>query len=81
MNENPVTSAVASTDLEAEIIPCKRLRTKMYYVLGRQAVNLKVSSPTSQYWCSRTATVIGPDDVCCSPELCAPNRACYEPEE
>ena len=79
MNENPAT--VASPDLEPEIIPCKRLRTKMYYVLGRQAVNLKVSSPTSQYWCSRTATVIGPDDVCCSPELCAPHRACYEAGE
>ena len=81
MNENPATEAVASIDPEPDIIPCKRLRTKMYYVLGRQAVNLKVSSPTSQYWCSRTATVIGPDDVCCSPELCAPNRACYEPTE
>jgi hypothetical protein len=53
----------------------------MYYVLGRQAVDLTVSSPTTQYWCSRTATVIGPDDVCCSPELCASNRACYEREE
>jgi hypothetical protein len=53
----------------------------MYYVLGRQAVDLTKSSPTSQYWCSRTATVIGPDDVCCSPELCASNRACYEAEE
>jgi hypothetical protein len=81
MNETPAIANVASTDAEPEIIPCKRLRTKMYYVLGRQAVNLKVSSPTSQYWCSRTATVIGPDDVCCSPELCASNRACYEAEE
>ena len=85
MNETPEISSAAPVgpdpEPEADIIPCRRLRTKMYYVLGRQAVNLKVSSPTSQYWCSRTATVIGPDDVCCSPELCAPNRACYEPEE
>ena len=80
MNETPLTSS-PSTDGEPEIIPCKRIRTKMYYVLGRQAVDLTKSSPTSQYWCSRTATVIGPDVVCCSPELCAPNRACYEGEE
>lgn len=80
MNETLAASA-PSTDPDPQIIPCKRIRTKMYYVLGRQAVDLTKSSPTSQYWCSRTATVIGPDDVCCSPELCAPNRACYEAEE
>ena len=79
MNET-VNTPVASTDAEP-VVPCSRIRTKMYYVLGRQAVDLTKSSPTSQYWCSRTATVIGPDDVCCSPELCAPNRACYEAEE
>lgn len=62
-------------------VPCKRIRTKMYYVLGRQAVDLSQSSPTAQYWCSRTATVIGPDDVCCSPEICVPSRACYESED
>ena len=79
MNETANTS-VASTNAET-IVPCSRIRTNMYYVLGRKAVDLTKSSPTSQYWCSRTATVIGPDDVCCSPELCAPNRACYEAEE
>ena len=81
MNENQATAATASTEPGCDTVPCKRIRTKMYYVLGRQAVDLTVSSPTSQYWCSRTATVIGPDDVCCSPELCAANRACYEREE
>lgn len=82
MNETQATSTVASTEPGCDpVVPCKRIRTKMYYVLGRKAVDLTVSSPTSQYWCSRTATVIGPDDVCCSPELCAANRACYEPEE
>jgi len=81
MNE---TLAVPPTPLakgEPDIVPCRRIRTKMYYVLGREAVDLRTSSPTSQYWCSRTATVIGPDDVCCSPELCGPARACYEAEE
>ena len=81
MNETLATPAASSADIEPDIIPCPRLRTKMYYVLGRQAVNLRTSSPTSQYWCSRTGTVIGPDDVCCSPELCGSNRACYEADE
>ncbi|MBK5256856.1 MAG: hypothetical protein JJE39_12545 [Vicinamibacteria bacterium] len=81
MNETLATSAIPSANSEPEIVPCRRIRTKMYYVLGRQAVDLRTSSPTSQYWCSRTATVIGPDDICCSPELCRSNRACYEAEE
>ena len=81
MNETPVKTNAASSETEPPVIPCRRIRTKMYYVLGRQAVDLTTSSPTSQYWCSRTATVIGPDDVCCSPELCAPNRGCYEAED
>ena len=80
MNELPLPAQASSeTETGSVIVPCSRIRTKMYYVLGREAVDLTKSSPTSQYWCSRTATVIGPDDVCCSPELCAPNRACYEP--
>jgi hypothetical protein len=52
----------------------------MYYVMGRDHVDLRTSSPTAQYWCSRTATVLGPDDVCCSPEMCQAHRACFEPE-
>ena len=59
---------------------CKRLRTKMYYVMGRDHVDLQVASPTAQYWCSLTATVLGPDDVYCSPGVCRPRRACFEPE-
>ena len=59
---------------------CKRLRTKMYYVMGRDHVDLREASPTAQYWCSRTATVLGPDDVYCAPGVCQPGRACFEPE-
>lgn len=59
---------------------CSRLRTKMYYVLGRGQVDMTESSPTAQYWCSLTATVLGPDDVYCSPEACRPQRSCFEPE-
>lgn len=60
---------------------CLRLRTKMYYVMGRDHVDLRVASPTAQYWCSLTATVLGPDDVYCSPRSCQPGRACFREEE
>jgi hypothetical protein len=52
----------------------------MYYVVGREHVNLRVSSPTAQYWCSQTTTVMGPDDTPCSPEACHPQRGCFETE-
>jgi hypothetical protein len=81
MNEIPATFAPKNDEVEPDIVPCKRIRNKMYYVLGRSAVDLRTSSPTSQYWCSLTATAIGPDDVCCSPEICSPSRGCYEAEE
>ena len=57
---------------------CRRLRTKMYYVVGRDAVELREASPTAQYWCSLTATVIGPDDLPCAPGTCGTHRACFE---
>ena len=64
----------------SEVPVCRRLRTKMYYVLGRDHVDLREASSTAQYWCSRTTTVLGPDDVYCSPDTCQPDRACFEPE-
>ena len=60
---------------------CRRLRTKMYYVVGRDHVDLTQDSPTAQYWCSRTATVMGPDDVFCAPAVCQPHRGCFEPSD
>jgi len=62
----------------AAIPVCRRLRTKMYYVVGREHVNLRVSSPSAQYWCSLTTTVMGPDSLPCSPETCQGHRACFE---
>ena len=59
---------------------CKRLRTKMYYVVGREHVNLRVSSPSAQYWCSLTTTVMGPDALPCAPESCQAQRGCFENE-
>jgi len=62
----------------ANVPVCRRLRTKMFYVVGRDAVELRESSPTAQYWCSLTATVMGPDEVPCSPETCRSHRGCFE---
>jgi hypothetical protein len=59
---------------------CRRLRTKMYYVVGREHVNMRESSPSAQYWCARTTTVIGPDDLPCTPESCRTHRGCFESE-
>jgi hypothetical protein len=66
---------------DTTLVPvCRRLRTKMYYVLGRDAVEMRESSPTAQYWCSLTTTVMGPDEIPCSPETCRSHRACFEAE-
>ena len=64
----------------ANVPVCRRLRTKMFYVVGRDAVDLRESSPTAQYWCSLTTTVMGPDEIPCSPETCRSHRACFESE-
>ena len=47
---------------------CRRLRTK-----SRDAI-------LQSWFPSRTATVLGPDDVFCSPQVCQPHRACFETE-
>ena len=44
-------------------------------------VDLTEASPSAQYWCASTTTVLGPDDVYCSPRVCHPGRACFEPEK
>jgi hypothetical protein len=62
----------------ADSAVCNRLRTKMYYVVGREHVNMRVSSPTAQYWCSLTTTVMGPDQLPCSPESCQRERGCFD---
>jgi len=66
-------------DRELAAIPvCRRLRTRTYYVVGREHADLRVSSPNGQYWCTRTTTVMGPDEVPCTPETCQPDRGCFE---
>ena len=68
-------------DAYAHVKVCRELRSKMYYVLGRNHVEMRRSSPSAQYWCARTAMVLGPDDVYCSPESCQAHRGCFDPEE
>jgi hypothetical protein len=57
---------------------CEQLRTKMYYVVGREHVNLRVTSPTAQYWCAHTTTAMGPDSLPCNPDSCQTHRGCFE---
>ncbi len=59
---------------------CKRLRTKEYYVMGPEEVDLHEysSSSASSCWCARTLTILGPDDTLCAPGICRPGRACFE---
>lgn len=60
---------------------CKQLRTRMYYILGRDHQDLEENAPNAQYWCAVTTTVLGPDDVYCSPRVCKQNRSCFEHED
>jgi len=57
---------------------CRRLRTRMYYVVGRDHPDLQSDGSNAQYWCARTTIVLGPDDLYCSPSTCQPGRACFE---
>jgi len=57
---------------------CRRLRTKTYYLAGREHPNMLASSPNAQYWCALTTTVMGPDALPCRPESCRSHRACFE---
>ena len=61
--------------------PCARLRTKMYYVLGRETPEMRDAVHESQYWCALTAMALGPDGAYCSPQICDPRRGCFQSEE
>ena len=76
-----MSAAEAGMEEKESRLVCRRLRTKMYYVMGRDHLDLVEGSPTAQYWCSRTTTVLGPDDVYCSPHSCQPHRGCFERED
>jgi hypothetical protein len=57
---------------------CKCLRSRGFYLAGPDEAEHFEFSPESSLWCSRTVTVLGPDDILCSIEMCQPGRACFE---
>jgi len=59
---------------------CQWFRTKGFYTSGRHEVDLAECSPTAACWCLHTMTVLGPDSILCSPDLCQPDRVCFKGE-
>jgi len=57
---------------------CKRLRSRGFYAAEPEEVEYFEFSPESACWCARTVTVLGPDDVLCSLDMCQPGRTCFE---
>ena len=64
--------------METERPICRRLRSKGFYATGPNDPDLVEFSTTSAYWCAQTVTILGPDDVLCSPEMCQPGRSCFQ---
>lgn len=63
-------------DLGADV--CRHLRTKMFYVKGRDGCDLTTASTTAQYVCLRSHQVVGPDELPVCPGDCDAARGCYE---
>jgi hypothetical protein len=57
---------------------CKRLRSRGFYHAEPEEVEHFEFSPESACWCAQTVTVLGPDDILCSLEMCQPGRTCFE---
>jgi hypothetical protein len=64
---------------ETSISVCKRLRSRGFYNAEPEELDHFAFSPESSCWCATTVTVLGPDDILCSVEMCQPGRACFEP--
>ena len=60
---------------------CRQLRTRGYYLFGRDHEDLYQNAESVPYWCALTTTALGPDDVYCAPSVCCGGRACFEPDE
>ena len=67
---------------EEQVVPCcSHLRTKDQFCRQEDAkagVGFVRVSPTTTYWCARTAESFGPDDTPGTPESCQPGRSCHE---
>lgn len=64
---------------ENSVPVCKRLRSRAFYLADPDEAEHLEFAPESSCWCSRTLTVLGPDDIFSSLEMCRPGRACFEP--
>jgi hypothetical protein len=60
---------------------CAHLRSRLDSLLGREAAEAEDQVPVGQYWCAKTTTVLGPDEVYCSARSCTARRPCFEAEE
>jgi hypothetical protein len=58
--------------------PCHGFRTKAYYINEGQGLDPSECAMTAACWCLHTTTVLGPDDLLCSPETCQPGRTCFK---
>ena len=58
---------------------CKRLRSRGYYHAEPEEMEHFEFSSESSCWCVHTATLLGPDDILCSIDMCQPGRSCFEP--
>ena len=57
---------------------CGRIRSKGRYVSGREHRGSVLPFDATVWWCARTQTPVGPDDLPCDPESCSDRRrACY----
>jgi len=64
---------------ESTLPICRRLRSRGFYHAEPEEMDHFEFSPESSCWCARTVTVLGPDDILCSLEMCQPDRSCFEP--
>jgi len=65
--------------MSENVVPaCSRLRSKGFYLAAPEEVEHFEFLPESACWCSRTVTILGPDDILCSIEMCQLGRACFE---
>lgn len=53
--------------MEPAAKPAKRLRTKMYYLAGRDHVDFTEGSPSAQYWCALGVRTRQPPSKCYPP--------------
>jgi len=58
---------------------CKHLKTKKSFIHAKNDAETwrSNSSSTSQYWCTKTMGVTGPDDGLVQPEGCQAHRSCF----